>query len=102
MSLVGKASSVAHQKWILWRMGGAPQKLRHKNKVSVAHRPMRHRIKVSVAHVCLGAPQKRVRHRIGFQCATEFACIMHDFVLPAIHMQFIDSNIQVIYSNIQI
>lgn len=83
-------------------MGGAPQKLRHKNKVSVAHRPMRHRIKVSVAHVCLGAPQKRVRHRIGFQCATEFACIMHDFVLPAIHMQFIDSNIQVIYSNIQI
>jgi hypothetical protein len=27
--LVGKASSVAHQKMILWRMGGAPQKLRH-------------------------------------------------------------------------
>jgi hypothetical protein len=73
-------------------MGGAPQKRRHKNKVSVAHLPMRHRIKVSVAHVFLGAPQKRVRHRIGFQCATEIACIILDFVLPAIHMQFIHSN----------
>jgi hypothetical protein len=27
-------------------MDGAPQKLHHKNKVSVAHRPVRHRIKV--------------------------------------------------------
>jgi hypothetical protein len=64
--LVGKASSLAHQKWILWRMGAAPKKRRHKNKVSVAHLPVRHRIKVSVAHLFLGAPQKSVRHRIGF------------------------------------
>ena len=86
---------MAHQKWILWRMGGAPQKRRHKNKLSVAHQPMRHRIKVSVAHVLLGAPQKRLRQRIGLQCATEFACIIHDFVLPPVHMQFINSNIQI-------
>jgi hypothetical protein len=62
---------------------------------------MRHRIKVYVAYGGLGAPQKNVRHRINFQCATEFTRIIYDFVLPAIHIQVIDSNIQVIYGNIQ-
>jgi hypothetical protein len=61
-TLVGKASSVAHEKVILWRTGGAPQKHRHKNKVSVAQSPVRHRIKVSVAHMVTHAPQKHVRH----------------------------------------
>jgi hypothetical protein len=59
-ALVGKGSSVAHQKSILWRTGGAPQNSRHKNKVSVAHRPMRHR----KSYFC-GAPPP-VRHRIFF------------------------------------
>jgi hypothetical protein len=51
LSLVGKASSVAHENSILWRMEGAPQKRRHKNKLSVAHLAVRHRIKVFVAHL---------------------------------------------------
>jgi hypothetical protein len=55
--LVGKASSVAHENGLLWRTGGAPQKRRHKNKVSVAHLAVRHRIKVSVAHWVLCATE---------------------------------------------
>jgi hypothetical protein len=41
-------------------MGGAPQNSRHKNKVSVAHRPMRHR----KSYFCGAAAV--VRHRIFF------------------------------------
>jgi hypothetical protein len=58
IALVGKASSVAHENMILWRTGGAPQKLRHKNRVSVAHRTMRHRIKVFCGAYDPAAPQK--------------------------------------------
>jgi hypothetical protein len=58
LTLVGKASSVAHENMILWRTGGAPQKLRHKNRVSVAHRTMRHRIKVFCGAYGPAAPQK--------------------------------------------
>jgi hypothetical protein len=82
-SLVGKASSVAHQKHILWRMGGAPQNSRHKNKASVAHQPMRHRKLISVAHRAVvrhrnrksyfcGAPPP-VRHRIFFKISKKVA-----------------------------
>jgi hypothetical protein len=58
-TLVGKASSVAHQKHILWRMGGAPQNSRHKNKDSVAHLPMRHRKSYFCGAPGGGAPQKQ-------------------------------------------
>jgi hypothetical protein len=46
-------------------MGGAPQNSRHKNKVSVAHRPMRHR----KSYFC-GAPAV-VRHRNLFLWRTD-------------------------------
>ncbi|KAK1664054.1 hypothetical protein QYE76_052213 [Lolium multiflorum] len=64
ITLVGKASSVAHEKTILWRMGGAPQNSRHKNKLSVAHQAVRHRNKVSVAHqvVCATEISSSVAH----------------------------------------
>jgi hypothetical protein len=78
-------------------MGGVPQKFRHINKVYVAHLLMLHRIKVSVAHQYFGAPQKKVRHRSSFQCATEIARIIQDFVVPAIHIQVIHSNIHILY-----
>jgi hypothetical protein len=69
--LVGKASSVAHENKILWRMGGAPQKRRHKNKVFVAQWPVRHRIKVSVAHKLWCATEIKFSMAHWFPCATE-------------------------------
>jgi hypothetical protein len=60
MALVGKGSLVAHQKCILWSMGGVPQNSRHKNKNSVAHMPRGHGKSYFCGAPVGGAPQKKL------------------------------------------
>ena len=82
LALVEKTYSVAHQKPILWRMGGAPQNSRHKISYSVAHHLVRHRIVAILWRTQSGAPQNNysvappTHHapQNSSGCATELLC----------------------------